>query len=142
MRCPFYDEMDQIMQRCISTRSSLLAEGGEGSGAVDRQEGMAASESWAAPASDHWGTQASESWGCDELGYVVPEAQDQFGEVQAVRVQVKEEEASADELPPQPGKPLLLVNAHWLWGVSKTLLHFHVSAGSLCGILVCCLAEF
>ncbi|XP_067399032.1 uncharacterized protein [Emydura macquarii macquarii] len=102
MRCPFYDEMDQIMQRCISTRSSLLAEGGEGSGAVDRQEGMAASESWAAPASDHWGTQASESWGCDELGYVVPEAQDQLGEVQAVRVQVKEEEASADELPPQP----------------------------------------
>uniref|UniRef100_A0A8C8REB9 SCAN box domain-containing protein n=1 Tax=Pelusios castaneus TaxID=367368 RepID=A0A8C8REB9_9SAUR len=104
MRCPFYDEMDQIMQRCMSTRSSLLAEGGEGSGAVDRQEGTALSESWmaAASASDHWGTQASESWGCDELGYVLPEAQDPLGEVQAVQVQVKEEEASADELPPQP----------------------------------------
>ncbi|KAG6922568.1 zinc finger and SCAN domains 20, partial [Chelydra serpentina] len=44
MRCPFYEEMDQIMQRCVSTRSSLLAESGEGPGATDRQEGTAAPE--------------------------------------------------------------------------------------------------
>lgn len=107
MRCPFYEEMDQIMQRCVSTRSSLLAESGEGLGTVDRQEGTAAPESWEAPASasDHWGTQATESWGCEEPGYVLPEVQDPLGEVQAVRVQVKEEEASADELPHEPGKP-------------------------------------
>ncbi|CAM4677525.1 unnamed protein product [Lepidochelys olivacea] len=104
MRCPFYEEMDQIMQRCVSTRSSLLAESGEGLGAADRQEGTAAPESWEAPASasDHWGTQATESWGCEEPGYVLPEVQDPLGEVQAVRVQVKEEEASADELPHEP----------------------------------------
>ncbi|XP_067399029.1 uncharacterized protein [Emydura macquarii macquarii] len=125
MRCPFYEEMDQIMQRCDSTRSSLLAESGEGPGAADRQEGTAASESWGAPAfetwdsqataafehwesqasaSDHWGSQAaaSESQGAEELGYVLPEAQAPLGEVQTVQVQVKEEEASADELPPEP----------------------------------------
>ncbi|KAM9114527.1 uncharacterized protein ACDP82_019201 isoform 2-T4 [Pangshura tecta] len=123
MRCPFYEEMDQIMQRCDSTRSSLLAESGEGPCAVDRQEGTAAPESWGAPsfepwdsqataafehwesqasASDHWGSQAaaSESQGAEELSYVLPEAQALLGEVQAV--QVKEEEASADELPPEP----------------------------------------
>ncbi|XP_043390856.1 uncharacterized protein LOC102942340 isoform X2 [Chelonia mydas] len=123
MRCPFYEEMDQIMQRCDSTRSSLLAESGEGPGAPDRQEGTAAPESWGAPsfepwdsqataafehwesqasASDHWGSQAaaSESQGAEELGYVLPEAQALLGEVQAV--QVKEEEASADELLPEP----------------------------------------
>ncbi|XP_065429943.1 uncharacterized protein LOC101935625 isoform X2 [Chrysemys picta bellii] len=123
MRCPFYEEMDQIMQRCDSTRSSLLAESGEGPGGADRQEGTAAPESWGAPsfepwdsqataafehwesqasASDHWGSQAaaSESQGAEELGYVLPEAQALLGEVQAV--QVKEEEASADELPPEP----------------------------------------
>ncbi|XP_032625239.1 uncharacterized protein LOC116818450 isoform X2 [Chelonoidis abingdonii] len=123
MRCPFYEEMDQIMQRCDSTRSSLLAESGEGPGAVDRQEGTAALENWGAPsfepwdsqataafehwesqasASDHWGSQAaaSESQGAEELGYVLPEAQALLGEVQAV--QVKEEEASGDELPPEP----------------------------------------
>ncbi|TFJ96746.1 macrolide ABC transporter ATP-binding protein [Platysternon megacephalum] len=43
---------------------------------------------------------ASESQGAEELGYVLPEAQALLGEVQAV--QVKEEEASADELPPEP----------------------------------------
>ncbi|XP_039368249.1 uncharacterized protein LOC120390056 [Mauremys reevesii] len=104
MRCPFYDEMDQIMQRCVNTRSSLLAESGEGPGAADRQEGTAALESWETPASasDHWGTQATESWGCEEPGYVLPEVQDPLGEVQAVRVQVKEEEASTDELPHEP----------------------------------------
>ncbi|KAM9114689.1 uncharacterized protein ACDP82_019342 [Pangshura tecta] len=104
MRCPFYDEMDQIMQRCVNTRSSLLAESGEGPGAADRQEGTAALESWETPASasDHWGTQATESWGCEEPGYVLPEGQDPLGEVQTVRVQVKEEEASTDELPHEP----------------------------------------
>uniref|UniRef100_A0A8C8RE53 SCAN box domain-containing protein n=1 Tax=Pelusios castaneus TaxID=367368 RepID=A0A8C8RE53_9SAUR len=125
MRCPFYEEMDQIMQRCDSTRSSLLAESGEGPGALDRQEGTAAPESWGTPAfepwdsqaaaafehwesqasaSDHWGSQAaaSESQGAEELGYVLPETQAPLGEVQTVRVQVKEEEASADELPPEP----------------------------------------
>ncbi|XP_030399036.1 uncharacterized protein LOC115640439 [Gopherus evgoodei] len=104
MRCPFYDEMDQIMQRCVNTRSSLLAESGEGPGATDRQEGTAALESWETPASasDHWGTQATESWGCEEPGYVLPEVQDPLGEVQAVRVQVKEEETSTDELPHEP----------------------------------------
>ncbi|XP_074837357.1 uncharacterized protein LOC142003898 isoform X2 [Carettochelys insculpta] len=124
MRCPFYEEMDQIMQRCESTRCSLLAESGEGSSAVDRQEGMGAPESWGAPAfepwdsqatavfehwesqasaSDHWGSQAaaSESQGAEEVSYMLPEAQAPLGEVQAV--QVKEEEASADELPPEPG---------------------------------------
>ncbi|KAG6922569.1 zinc finger BED-type containing 9 [Chelydra serpentina] len=123
MRCPFYEEMDQIMQRSDSTRSSLLAESGEGPGAADRQEGSAAPESWGAPsfepwdsqataafehwesqasASDHWGSQAaaSESQGAEELGYVLPEAQALLGEVQTV--QVKEEEASADELLPEP----------------------------------------
>ncbi|XP_032625240.1 uncharacterized protein LOC116818451 [Chelonoidis abingdonii] len=104
MRCPFYDEMDQIMQRCVNTRSSLLSESGEGPGATDRQEGTAALESWETPASasDHWGTQATESWGCEEPGYVLPVVQDPLGEVQAVRVQVKEEEASTDELPHEP----------------------------------------
>ncbi|XP_053866552.1 uncharacterized protein LOC128826968 [Malaclemys terrapin pileata] len=104
MRCPFYEEMDQIMQRCVNTRSSLLAESGEGPGTSDRQEGTAAPESWEAPASasDHWGTQATESWGCEEPGYMLPEVQDPLGEVQAVQVQVKEEEASTDELPHEP----------------------------------------
>uniref|UniRef100_A0A8C3FPQ5 SCAN box domain-containing protein n=1 Tax=Chrysemys picta bellii TaxID=8478 RepID=A0A8C3FPQ5_CHRPI len=122
------------MQRCDSTRSSLLAESGEGPGGADRQEGTAAPESWGAPsfepwdsqataafehwesqasASDHWGSQAaaSESQGAEELGYVLPEAQALLGEVQAV--QVKEEEASADELPPEPGKPMLLARGCW-----------------------------
>uniref|UniRef100_A0A452IB00 Myb/SANT-like DNA-binding domain-containing protein n=1 Tax=Gopherus agassizii TaxID=38772 RepID=A0A452IB00_9SAUR len=106
MRCPFYEEMDQIMQRSDSTRSSLLAESGDGPGAVDRQEGTAAPENWGAPsfepwdsqataafehwesqasASDHWGSQAaaSESQGAEELGYVLPEAQALLGEVQS-----------------------------------------------------------
>uniref|UniRef100_A0A8C3FRI0 SCAN box domain-containing protein n=1 Tax=Chrysemys picta bellii TaxID=8478 RepID=A0A8C3FRI0_CHRPI len=66
------------MQRCVNTRSSLLAESGEGPGTSDRQEGTAAPESWEAPASasDHWGTQATESWGCEEPGYMLPEVQD------------------------------------------------------------------
>ncbi|XP_039368243.1 uncharacterized protein LOC120390055 isoform X1 [Mauremys reevesii] len=134
MRCPFYEEMDQIMQRCDSTRSSLLAESGEGPGAVDRQEGTAAPESWGAPsfepwdsqataafehwesqasASDHWGSQAaaSESQGAEELAYVLPEAQALLGEVQAV--QVKEEEASADELPPEPDRKQKTRSTKW-----------------------------
>ncbi|XP_074837276.1 uncharacterized protein LOC142003851 [Carettochelys insculpta] len=89
MRCPFYEEMDQIMQRCVSTRASLLAESGEEPGGTYKQESMAALENWGGPASDQWETQAPESWGCELLG-----------EVQAV--QVKEEEASTDELPPEP----------------------------------------
>uniref|UniRef100_A0A8C0H6T2 Uncharacterized protein n=1 Tax=Chelonoidis abingdonii TaxID=106734 RepID=A0A8C0H6T2_CHEAB len=88
------------MQRCVNTRSSLLSESGEGPGATDRQEGTAALESWETPASasDHWGTQATESWGCEEPGYVLPVVQDPLGEVQAVRVQVKEEEVKGTVL--------------------------------------------
>nr|XP_006119264.1 zinc finger and SCAN domain-containing protein 20-like [Pelodiscus sinensis]XP_014427048.1 zinc finger and SCAN domain-containing protein 20-like [Pelodiscus sinensis] len=95
MRCPFYEEMDQIMQHCVSTRSHLLAESGEGPGTMYEQEGMTVPESWGAAAYGHWGPEATESWRCEQLGYVL-------GEVQAVKV--KEEGASTDKLPPELGK--------------------------------------
>ncbi|XP_075763877.1 uncharacterized protein LOC102458906 [Pelodiscus sinensis] len=94
MRCPFYEEMDQIMQHCVSTRSHLLAESGEGPGTMYEQEGMTVPESWGAAAYGHWGPEATESWRCEQLGYVL-------GEVQAVKV--KEEGASTDKLPPELG---------------------------------------
>ncbi|XP_006038626.3 retinitis pigmentosa 1-like 1 protein [Alligator sinensis] len=124
MRCPFYEEMDQIMRRCASTGAGFLSEAGDGALAGERPEGAAPPEAWGpagfeswdsqgaaafehwesqASASDQWGSQAaaSESQGAEDPGCGLSEGQDALGEVQAVRV--KEEEASEEELPPEPG---------------------------------------
>ncbi|XP_053123841.1 uncharacterized protein LOC128332982 [Hemicordylus capensis] len=113
IKCPFYDEIDQIMTQYINCRPGFPSEAGEGSSIIaDRQEGLPISEPWGAQSgiSDRWGSQssghwlsqtaASESQGTDEFSYAQAESQDAFGEIQVIPVQVKEEE-SEDEISPE-----------------------------------------
>ncbi|XP_015277972.1 PREDICTED: uncharacterized protein LOC107119872 [Gekko japonicus] len=113
IKCPFYDEIDQIMTQYINCRPGFPSEASEGSSTiVDRQEGLPISEPWGSQSgiSERWGSQAtghwlsqaaaSESQGTDEFSYVQAESQDAFGEIQVIPVQVKEEE-SEDEISPE-----------------------------------------
>ncbi|XP_013920265.1 PREDICTED: uncharacterized protein LOC106547569 [Thamnophis sirtalis] len=113
IKCPFYDEIDQIMTQYINCRPGFSSEAGEGSSVTaDRQEGLSISEPWgtqssiserwATQASGHWLSQtaASESQGTDEFSYTQAETHDAFGEIQVIPVQVKEEE-SEDEISPE-----------------------------------------
>ncbi|XP_034279568.1 uncharacterized protein LOC117669331 [Pantherophis guttatus] len=113
IKCPFYDEIDQIMTQYINCRPGFPSEAGEGpSVTADRQEGLSISEPWgtqssiserwASQASGHWLSQtaASESQGTDEFSYTQAETHDAFGEIQVIPVQVKEEE-SEDEISPE-----------------------------------------
>ncbi|XP_077193092.1 uncharacterized protein LOC143837315 isoform X2 [Paroedura picta] len=113
IKCPFYDEIDQIMTQYINCRPGFPSEASEGSSTlVDRQEGLSLSEPWGSHSgiSDRWGSQASGHWlsqaaasesqGTDEFSYVQAESQDAFGEIQVIPVQVKEEE-SEDEISPE-----------------------------------------
>ncbi|XP_034976203.2 uncharacterized protein LOC118087551 isoform X1 [Zootoca vivipara] len=113
IKCPFYDEIDQIMTQYINCRPGFPSEAGEGSGiSADRQEGISISEPWGTQSSisERWGSQvsghwlsqtaASESQGTDEFSYAQAESQDAFGEIQVIPVQVKEEE-SEDEISPE-----------------------------------------
>ncbi|KAH0631359.1 hypothetical protein JD844_005657 [Phrynosoma platyrhinos] len=113
IKCPFYDEIDQIMTQYINCRPGFPSEAGEGSSVTaDRQEGLSISEPWGghssiserwgSHASGHWlpQTAASESQGTDEFSYVQAESQDAFSEIQVIPVQVKEEE-SEDEISPE-----------------------------------------
>nr|XP_020667520.1 uncharacterized protein LOC110089082 isoform X1 [Pogona vitticeps] len=113
IKCPFYDEIDQIMTQYINCRPGFSSEVGEGSGVTaDRQEGLPLSEPWGAQSSisERWGSQASGHWlsqtaasesqGTDEFSYAQAESQDAFGEIQVIPVQVKEEE-SEDEISPE-----------------------------------------
>ncbi|XP_054855515.1 uncharacterized protein LOC129343364 [Eublepharis macularius] len=113
IKCPFYDEIDQIMTQYINCRPGFPSEASEGSNTiVDRQEGLPISEPWGSQSgiSERWGSQvsghwlsqtaASESQGTDEFSYVQAESQDAFGEIQVIPVQVKEEE-SEDEISPE-----------------------------------------
>lgn len=116
IKCPFYDEIDQIMTQYINCRPGFPSEASEGSSTiVDRQEGLPISEPWGSQSgiSERWGSQASGHWlsqaaasesqGTDEFSYIQAESQDAFGEIQVIPVQVKEEE-SEDEISPELGK--------------------------------------
>ncbi|XP_062996317.1 uncharacterized protein LOC134408133 isoform X2 [Elgaria multicarinata webbii] len=113
IKCPFYDEIDQIMTQYINCRPGFPSEVGEGpSVTADRQEGLSISEPWGTQSgiSERWGSQASGHWlsqtaasesqGTDEFSYAQAESQDAFGEIQVIPVQVKEEE-SEDEISPE-----------------------------------------
>ncbi|XP_015744243.1 uncharacterized protein LOC103060066 [Python bivittatus] len=113
IKCPFYDEIDQIMTQYINCRPGFPSEAGEGSSVTaDRQEGLSISETWGAQSSisERWGSQASGHWlsqtaasesqGTDEFSYTQAESHDAFGEIQVIPVQVKEEE-SEDEISPE-----------------------------------------
>uniref|UniRef100_A0A8D0BYC9 SCAN box domain-containing protein n=1 Tax=Salvator merianae TaxID=96440 RepID=A0A8D0BYC9_SALMN len=113
IKCPFYDEIDQIMTQYINCRPGFPSEVGEGSSVTtDRQESLSVSEPWGTQSSisERWGSQtsghwlsqaaASESQGTDEFSYTQAESQDAFGEIQVIPVQVKEEE-SEDEISPE-----------------------------------------
>ncbi|XP_044278183.1 uncharacterized protein LOC123019407 isoform X2 [Varanus komodoensis] len=113
IKCPFYDEIDQIMTQYINCRPGFPTEVGEGSSVIaDRQEGLSISEPWGNQSgiSERWGSQASGHWlaqtaasesqGTDEFSYAQAESQDAFGEIQVIPVQVKEEE-SEDEISPE-----------------------------------------
>ncbi|KAL7981162.1 hypothetical protein Chor_005396 [Crotalus horridus] len=106
IKCPFYDEIDQIMTQYINCRPGFPSEVGEGSSVtVDRQEGLSISEPWGAQSSisERWGSQASGHWlsqtaasesqGTDEFSYTQAETHEAFGEIQVIPVQVKEEES-------------------------------------------------
>ncbi|XP_061452390.1 uncharacterized protein LOC133370290 [Rhineura floridana] len=113
IKCPFYDEIDQIMTQYINCRPGFPSEAGEGSSvSADRQESISISEPWGTQSgiSERWGSQASGHWlsqtaasesqGTDEFSYAQAESQDAFGEIQVIPVQVKEEE-SEDEISPE-----------------------------------------
>uniref|UniRef100_A0A8C5SVR8 SCAN box domain-containing protein n=1 Tax=Laticauda laticaudata TaxID=8630 RepID=A0A8C5SVR8_LATLA len=113
IKCPFYDEIDQIMTQYINCRPGFPSEVGEGSSvSADRQEGLSISEPWGTQSSisERWGSQASGHWlsqtaasesqGTDEFSYTHAEAHEAFGEIQVIPVQVKEEE-SEDEISPE-----------------------------------------
>ncbi|XP_003227717.3 uncharacterized protein LOC100552289 isoform X2 [Anolis carolinensis] len=113
IKCPFYDEIDQIMTQYINCRPGFPSEVGEGSSiSADRQEVLSLSEPWGAQSSisERWGPQASGHWlppaaasesqGTDEFSFVQAESQDAFSEIQVIPVQVKEEE-SEDEISPE-----------------------------------------
>lgn len=112
IKCPFYDEIDQIMTQYINCRPGFSSEAGEGSSVIaDRQDGLSISEPWgshsgiserwSSQAPGHWLSQAaaSESQGTDEFNYTQAESQDAFGEIQVIPVQVKEEESEDEILP-------------------------------------------
>ncbi|KAK9394582.1 hypothetical protein NXF25_015110 [Crotalus adamanteus] len=112
IKCPFYDEIDQIMTQYINCRPGFPSEVGEGSSVTaDRQEGVSISEPWGAQSSisERWGSQASGHWlsqtaasesqGTDEFSYTQAETQEAFGEIQVIPVQVKEEESEGEISP-------------------------------------------
>ncbi|XP_042296913.1 uncharacterized protein LOC121916162 isoform X2 [Sceloporus undulatus] len=112
IKCPFYDEIDQIMTQYINCRPGFPSEAGEGSSVTaDRQEGLSISEPWGGQSSisERWGshasghwlpqTAASESQETDEFSYVQAESRDAFSEIQVIPVQVKEEESEDEILP-------------------------------------------
>ncbi|KAG8143323.1 hypothetical protein E2320_000555 [Naja naja] len=91
IKCPFYDEIDQIMTQYINCRPGFSSEVGEGSSVTaDRQEGLSISEPWGTQSSisERWGSQASGHWlsqtaasesqGTDEFSYTHAEAHDAF----------------------------------------------------------------